>query len=188
MKKVIKLCIAWLGIAMISTSAMAEGRAFNLSLTPDIAVYDRDDTIEGVTLSVWGENKQTSLALGLVNGTVSQSEGVGLGFLNYADSYKGVQLGMINYAKNDSTGWGNGYFSLIMSCVNYTGSTMKGLCVGVVNYAGHLSGLQCGLINYVEDADGIQFGLINIIDKNKSWFEYTPGELAPVMIIVNWRY
>ena len=59
MKKLLVSLIA----VLVSAGAMAGTRPFNLSLTPDIAVYSRSETIEGLTLSVWGENRQTSLAL-----------------------------------------------------------------------------------------------------------------------------
>jgi hypothetical protein len=185
MKKILA-CIA---TVLISISAMAENRPFNLSLTPDVAIYPRTDTIEGLTLSIWGENQQTSLALGIANGSVAQSYGVSLGILNYADNYTGLQWGLVNYTKHDSTGWQGGFlFGLVVSGVNYTGDTMKGLYTGVVNYSGKLSGLELGLVNYTDDASGVQIGLVNIVGRNKSWFGELPNELAPVMILVNWRF
>lgn len=181
-----KKLIACLTIVLLSAGAMAGTKAFNLSLTPNIAVYDRNETIEGLTLSVWGENPQTSLAVGLVNGTAGDSTGLCLGFLNYADNYKGAQFGLVNYTKQDSTGWGGCFF---FSFMNYTGGAMKGLYGGVVNYSGSLTGLDLGLVNYVEDGDsGIQVGLVNIIHNNKSWFGDLPNSLAPWMIFVNWRF
>ena len=85
-----KLLIVFAGL-LVASGAMAETRPFNLSLTPDVAVYERSDTIKGVTLSIWGENQQTSLAVGFVNGTIGESAGLSLGLLNYAESYKGLQ-------------------------------------------------------------------------------------------------
>lgn len=178
MKKLLTCLITILA----SIGVMAGTKPFNLSLTPDVAVYDRSETIEGVTLSLWGENKQNSLALGIVNGSVGQSAGLDLALaLNYADNYKGVQWGLINYTKHDSLGWDGGF-------VNYTEGLMTGLLTGVINYAGRLKGVQFGLINYVQATDtGVQIGLINIIRPNTVWFSHLPKELAPVMILVNWR-
>lgn len=170
--------------------ATDEIRPFNLSLTPDIAIYDQSTTIHGLTLSIWGENQQTSLALGLVNGSNGGSAGLSLGFLNYAENYTGLQWGLVNYTSKDFSGWQGGFFcGVVGSIVNYTGGDMMGLQTGVVNYAGNLTGLQVGLINYAEKMDaGIQIGLINIIPQNTHWFTELPKELAPGMIIVNWRF
>ena len=177
-----KLLVSFAAV-LVSTSVMAGTKPFNLSLTPDIAVYDRSETIEGLTLSVWGENQQTSLALGIANGTVGNSAGLSWGFiLNYADNYKGIQWAPINYTKGDFLGWQDGF-------VNYTSGSMKGLQMGLVNYAGTLTGLQLGFVNYAEGGDaGVQVGLVNIIRQNRHWFNELPKELAPAMIFVNWRF
>lgn len=172
-----------LAAVLISAAAMAGTKPFNLSITPDFAVYDRSETIEGLTLSLWGENPQTSLALGVANGTTGNSAGLSWAFvLNYADNYKGIQWAPINYVKGDFLGWQGGF-------VNYTDGTMKGFQSGTVNYAGRLTGLQLGFVNYAEDADaGVQIGLVNIIRQNTAWFSGLPEELAPAMIFVNWRF
>jgi len=196
-KQVMKKLIACLAAVLVSTIVMAETklvsvpetRPFNLSLTPDVSVYGRNATIEGMTLSIWGQNPQKSFALGLVNGTADHSVGFSLGILNYADYYKGLQLGLVNYTKEDSTGFLGGFFGFIFSGFNYTGGTMRGLYTGVVNYAGRLKGLELGIVNYVDESDsGFQIGLLNIIHNNKSWFSNFPSELAPWMILVNWRF
>lgn len=176
-----KKLLAFLTMALISTSVMAATHPINLSLTPDVAIYDRTDTIEGVTLSIWGENPQKSLALGIANGFTDKSIGFGWGILNYADSYKGVQFSMINYTDNDAMG----FFS---SFVNFTKETFIGLQAGGVNYAGYLKGVQFGLVNYADDGkSGVQIGFINVMPKNE-WFSKMPNELAPGMIFVNWRF
>ncbi|OGV36552.1 MAG: hypothetical protein A2020_10135 [Lentisphaerae bacterium GWF2_45_14] len=176
-----KKLFACLVTILVTTGVMAETKPFNLSLTPDIAVYNRSTTIEGITLSVWGENPQTALSLGFVNGSTGTSIGLSWGvFFNYADNYKGVQWALINYAKQDSLGWNAGF-------INYTEGFMMGLLTGVVNYANRLKGVQFGLVNYVEETDtGFQIGLVNIIKHNRSWFGNMPDEFAPVMILVNW--
>ena len=185
-----KKLLACLATVLVSTAAMAGTRPFNLSLTPNIAVYDRGETVEGLTLSVWGENQQTSLALGIANGTIGQSAGLSVGFLNYADDYKGLQWGLVNYNKGDFLGWQGGFlFGIVGNAVNYTGGSMTGFQAGLVNYAGSLTGLQLGLVNYAKDTDGgVQIGLVNVIRSNTHWFAELPGELAPAMILVNWRF
>lgn len=72
MKKLIVFIIA----ALVSTGAMAETQSFNMSLTPDVVIYGRSVMIKGVTLSLWRENEQMSLALGIVNGPFGQSSGL----------------------------------------------------------------------------------------------------------------
>lgn len=179
MKKV----VTGMFVAMIAVGAMAGIKPVQLSLTPDIAVFDRTETIQGVTLSVWGENPQTSLALGFINGSVGQSAGLSIGLLvNYADSYKGMQWGLVNLTSAEFLGWQDGV-------LNYTSGSMKGLQTGVVNYAGVLTGLQLGIVNVAADAEGgAQVGLINVIRSNTQWFTEFPGEVAPAMTLVNWRF
>jgi hypothetical protein len=174
-----KIC-GCLALALISFGVLGDTKPFNLSITPGIAIYDRLTTIEGVTLSIWGENPQTSLALGIVNGSTGNSAGLDWAlFLNYADNYKGVQWAPINYTGNNSLGWDGGF-------INYAGGLMTGLVTGAVNISQRLRGLQFGIINYVETTDaGVQLGVINIIQSNK-WFANFPNEFAPVMILVNW--
>ena len=176
-----RLLIVLVGV-MVATGALAQSKPIQLSLTPEIAIYDRSETIEGLTLGIWSENPQTALALGFVNGSTGRSAGLSLAFiLNYADNYKGIQWALINYTKMDFLGWQGGL-------VNYTDGLMKGLQTGVVNYAGRLTGLQLGLVNYAATAEtGVQLGLVNFIPQNR-WFTELPDELAPGMILVNWRF
>ena len=185
--QVMKQTLVFLGMVMAATGVMA-GKV-QLSLTPDIAVYDRSETINGLTLSIWGENPQTALAIGLVNGSTGQSAGLSVGILNYADDYSGLQWGLVNYTKHDFAGWQGGFgLGLLVSVANYTGGTMSGFQCGVVNYAGSLTGLQLGLINYAKIADaGVQIGLINVMPQNQ-FLTGLPDELAPGMILVNWRF
>lgn len=174
---------------LIAGGAMAQTKPFNASITPDYSVYGRNVMIEGLTLSIWGENPQTSLAIGFVNGSVGQSAGLSVGLLNYAENYKGLQWGLVNYTTGDVSGWQGGFgFGILVSALNYTGGDMRGLQTGVVNYAGKLTGLQLGLVNYAKTAkSGVQIGLVNIMPEN-AWFTNLPDELAPGMILVNWCF
>lgn len=185
MKKLFILLIA----ALLAGGAIAQTRPFNISLTPEIAVYDRTTDIRGITLSIWGENPQKSLALGLVNGATGNSAGLSIGIMNYADSYKGLQWGIVNYTENDFLGWQGGPFAgLLVSAVNYTGGTMSGLQLGAVNYAENLTGVQAGLVNLAAGSGpGVQVGVVNLMPQN-AWFNQLPNELAPAMVLVNWRF
>jgi hypothetical protein len=183
-----KMTLAFLGVTLVATGVMAAGRPIQLSLTPGIALHDRTERIEGLALSIWGENPQSAFALGLVNGSTGESAGFSLGILNYADNYTGLQWALVNYVKGDFTGWQGGPLcGFLVSAVNYAEGNMKGFQCGVVNYAGHLTGLQFGLLNYAATADmGVQIGLVNLMPQNR-WFSGLPDELAPGMILINSR-
>ncbi|MDD4103167.1 MAG: hypothetical protein PHU80_11135 [Kiritimatiellae bacterium] len=177
MKKSLLLLAGLMGM-----SAAMASQPIQLSLTPEISLFGRNERIEGLALSIWGENPQTALALGFVNGSTGQSAGLSWSlFLNYADDYKGVQWAAVNYTEGDFLGWQGGL-------VNYTEGTMKGLQTGFVNYAGKLTGLQFGFVNFAQTAEtGVQIGLVNLIPSN-AWFTELPDELAPGMIFVNWCF
>ena len=166
MKKIL-FCLA---IVFTTSTAIAGSKPIQLSLTPNIALHSRHEIIEGLTLSIWGENRQEALSLGIVNGSKGQSVGASLGLFNYADYYRGIHFGLfgVNYTKNNFFGGQIGWFG--------------------VNYAGQMKGLQLGLGNWADTAqDGVQIGLVNIIAQNK-WFDNFPDEVAPGMLFVNWRF
>jgi len=175
--------LAVLASAWIASGILAYGNPFlQISLTPDVALFDRNERIDGLCLSLWGENSQTALALGIVNGSTGDSAGLSWALiLNYADNYTGIQWAPINFTTGDFLGWQGGF-------VNYTRGWMKGLQSGAVNYAGKLTGLQFGFINYAASAEtGVQIGLVNLMPQNR-WFTELPNELAPAMIFVNWCF
>ena len=175
-----KIMLVLVGL-IAATGVMAESRPVQLSLTPDISLFGRTETIEGLTIGIWSENPQTALALGIVNGSTGQSAGLSWAFiLNYAENYKGIQWAPINYTKTDFLGWQGGF-------VNYTEGSMKGLQSGAVNYAGHLTGLQFGFVNYAATAETrVQIGVVNFIPQNP-WFTDMPNGVSPAMIFINWR-
>ncbi len=185
-----KMKLALVGMVLMAAGTLAGSTPIQLSLTPSIALYDRNQRVEGLTVGVWSENPQSALALGIANGSTGHSAGVSLALvLNYADNYKGLQWALVNYTTGNFLGWQCGpCLGLPFSAVNYTGGTMKGLQTGVVNYAGHLTGAQIGCVNYAATAEtGVQIGLVNLIPEN-SWFTGLPDELAPGMILINWRF
>jgi hypothetical protein len=169
MKGLLRVSIVVSILCLFATGALAQTRPFQLSLTPDIAIASKTTRIEGVSLNIWGENPQSAIALGIVNGSTGDSSGLSLGFLgNYAENYTGVQLGWV---------------------ANYASGTMKGLQGAAFNYAGRLHGVQLGFVNFAETSDkGVQIGLINIMNQTQRWFAGFPNQLAPAMVLVNWRY
>ncbi len=140
----------------------ADEKFLQLSLTPDIALQSRDSVINGSSLNIWGENRQSAFALGFVNGSTGDSCGLSWGIVNYAENYTGVELGFVNYASGD----------------------FKGLQLGAVNIATRASGLQRGCVNYTETLQGVQIGFINIAENNL-WFDDFPDRLATIFPIVN---
>jgi len=151
LNKTIKTLIFCVIACVITSTAFAGTKVFNLSAAPGLALHDRNQKIEGLTLSLWGENPQTSLAIGFVNGTAGNSAGVSFGLINYSDTYKGLQFGFLNSSKK-------------------------------------LKGVQFGAINIAKGKKtGFQVGFLNVIPSNKKWFSNFPNEIAPFMIIFNWR-
>ena len=72
--------------------------------------------------------------------------------------------------------------------VDYVEGSMKGVQFGGVNYAGHLKGVQIGIVDYAASATtGVQIGILNLMPQN-TWFTEFPNEVAPGMILVNWRF
>ena len=43
-------------LGVVETVAATDAEPIQLSLTPDIAVYSRSATIDGLSLNIWGEN------------------------------------------------------------------------------------------------------------------------------------
>ena len=154
----------------LAAGAFAKTAGFQASLTPDIAVEDRDTRINGISLNIWGENPQSGFALGILNSATDDSYGLSLGIVNYAENYTGAQLGFFNYTRGKFIGLQAGWNFL------------------AVNYAGQLTGVQLGLVNYAETVhNGLQIGLVNIMPENE-WFEDFPSDLAKGMVIVNWSF
>ena len=166
---------------IISGASLRAATPIQLSLTPDIALYPKDTVVRGLALNIWGENPQSSLHLGFVNGCSGESAGLSYGLVNYADSYTGVLVGWVNISTGRFAGLQDGWF-------NWAGGDFTGLQYGVVNIArAKTSGLQLGLVNYAARLDGLQIGLVNIAAKNPAFTEL-PDKLAPVFPILNWSF
>lgn len=164
----LKKLILVLVTCLFATGALAETKGFQLSLIPDLAIHAKTTHIEGLTLGLWSENPQNALAFGLVNGSKGNSSGLSLGLLgNYSENYKGGQLAWI---------------------ANVAEGELRGFQWAIFNYAKKLHGLQLGIVNFAETSDkGVQIGLVNIMNQTKRWFGNLPNEVAPGMILVNWR-
>ncbi len=155
-----------LSFCLAASNAFAETKPFQASLTPQIAVHSKDTRIEGISVSVWGENSQSGGAIGIVNGSFGNSSGISFGLINYAENFSGFEWGAINYAKGNFIGFQYGF----------------------LNYAKVLKGFQLGFINVANTAEsGLQIGFINIIEQNE-WFRKFPDEFSKGMVLINWRF
>ena len=153
---------------LFSTGALAETKVFQLSLTPHVAIHSRTEQVDGFSLGLWSENPQAAVAIGLVNGSTGSSSGLSISLGNYSDDYKGAQIALLT---------------------NYSSGTAEGFYLSAVNYAERLSGLQLGLFNYAKTSDeGLQIGIVNIMGETDEWFGNFPDEIAPWMVLVNWRF
>jgi hypothetical protein len=157
-----------------------ESHFFQASLTPYVAIYPATTEIRGLSLSIWGENPQTGLALGFVNGSSGDSAGFSWGLFNYADSYTGVSWAWVNCSRTRFVGWQAG-------CVNISMGNFAGLQTGGINYAQEFHGVQLGFVNYAENLNGVQIGLANIAINNP-WFDAFPDKLATGFPFVNWSF
>lgn len=179
---VIALCPAFVFAAHHPSPKGADSSFFNLSLTPDIAIYKRHTKIQGFILGIWSENPQAAFSLGIVNGSTGDSAGFALGLFNYADSYTGFHFSIANWTKKD-------FLGVQAGAGNYTAGTITGAQVGFVNFAGRINGVQIGLVNYAESAgSGVQVGIVNILSQNTRWFGEFPKAVAPFMVLANWRF
>jgi hypothetical protein len=136
--------------------------------------------VKGLSLSIWGENPQQSLAIGFVNGSTGDSAGLSWGLFNYAESYTGVQLGWVNVSTEHFVGFQDGW-------INYAQGTFKGLQYGLVNISEDTTGLQLGVVNYAEKLHGVQIGLVNMAMNNPAFTEF-PDKLAPGFPFFNWSF
>ena len=176
MKKLIILSAVAVGVY----SLPAAEPFFQASLTPDIAIHSKTTQIDGICLSIWGENPQHAFALGFVNGSTGDSIGFSLGLVNYAEGYTGFSYGLVNISSR--------YFSGVqMGYVNVSSGTFVGVQDGWVNIAEDFTGLQYGLINYAKNLRGVQMGIVNIA-RNNPWFKEFPDKLATGFPIVNWSF
>ena len=165
---------------IVGAASLHAEEVFQASLTPDLAIHSKTTEINGLCLSIWGENPQHALALGFVNGSTGDSGGLSWSLVNYADSYTGVAWGVVNVSKNQFVGWQCGF-------INVSQGSFVGLQSGGINVAKEYNGLQWGFVNYSENLRGVQLGFINVA-MNNPWFKEFPNKLATGFPIVNWSF
>lgn len=178
MKKTFVLAALTLGAAGLRAE---DSHPFQASLTPDIAIYPKTAEIHGLSLSIWGENPQQGVALGIVNGSSGDSTGFSWGLVNYSETYTGVSWAWVNVNKTSFHGWSYGLVSVAQG--EFVGFQSN----WILNYSKKFTGLQLGLVNYAENLHGVQIGLANIA-LNNPWFHEFPDQLATGFPIVNWSF
>jgi hypothetical protein len=123
----IKVCILMIA-GVFSTYLMADDPFFQASLTPEFAIHTKSQMIKGISVSVWGENPQSSCAFGFINGTKNDSMGAMFGLVNYSEKYSGAQFSILN-----------------------TSEQMKGAQCGLINRSKTADPVfQFGFINIIE--------------------------------------
>jgi hypothetical protein len=169
-----------LSAVLVSVASAPAQEFFQASLTPDIAIHSRNTQINGLALSIWGENPQEALAIGFVNGSSGHSSGLSWGLVNYADSYTGVAWSFINVSRTSFIGWQDG-------ALNVSQGYYLGFQSAFINVAQEFHGLQLGFVNYAENLRGVQIGCLNVA-LNNPWFTEFPDKLATGFPIVNWSF
>ena len=169
-----------LSALVLGTASSSAEEIFQASLTPDIAIHSKTTQINGLALSIWGENPQHALALGFVNGSTGDSYGLSWSLVNYADTYTGVAWSFINVSRTSFIGWQHG-------ALNVSQGYYMGFQSAFVNVAQEFHGLQLGFVNYSENLRGVQLGFINVA-LNNSWFHDFPDKLATGFPLVNWSF
>ncbi len=181
MKRNIILSLIATMVVGTGTAHAQETKPIQLSLVPDIALYPRDYEIDGLSIGIWSENPQSSLTLGLVNGSTGVSRGFSWGLVNYSETYHGVNWAWFNYNQDEFIGWQHAWVNVDLG--NFTG--FQDAAVNVVNQ--DLTGFQLGIVNYAEHLHGVQLGVVNIA-VNNPWFDEFPDKLAKGFPIVNWSF
>lgn len=161
---------------------------------PDLQTAPVTEDVRGLRIDVlYGENRNVSgVDLGLVNSTTGDFVGFGWApGANLVDgSAAGVQWSWIySHTAGEFTGWqtaivsrigGHGSCGLQTGWVTLNESDFTGAQIGLFNKAETLKGLQLGLVNWAERLDGgLQIGLVNYAANS---------DLCQVLPIVNWQF
>ena len=186
--------LACSGLALASVAARADVPFQFGFWAPDLQIADVTEDVRGLRIDIfYGENRNVSgVDLGIVNSTTGDFVGFGWApGANLVDgSAVGVQWSWIySRTTGEFTGWQTAIVSRIGgygSCGLQTGwvtlneSDFTGAQIGLFNKAETLKGLQLGIVNYAERLDGgLQIGLVNYAANS---------DLYKVLPIVNWQF
>lgn len=154
---------------------------FQLGIAPpDLALHPYTTRINGWATGFWADNEQSALSTCVINGSSGNSKGLQIGLINYGDTYTGVQYAIINSCLGDFSGWQDGL-------INSVGGTCKGFQSGIYNFSTEMVGFQLGMVNVCSHMYGLQLGVLNLNISNK-FFTGLPSEVAPGMVIANWKF
>jgi hypothetical protein len=129
--------------------------------------------LAGVLNTAKGSIKGAQIA-GAINFALENISGAQIaGAINFArKEVDGAQIsGAVNYRKG-------GHGAQIAGAVNVSTDTVAGVQIsGAVNYAKVLKGVQIGVLNYADSSDGYSLGLINIVRRGYHQFQVYHNEM-----------
>ncbi len=145
----------------LSTDNLAQG-PFNNHFV--LGVVSKSDSLEGWALGlayVGNGKRYNGWATSLFNDT-SVFKGWQLsGLVNYTGKeFQGFQLAPFNFAMGD------GGSALQLGGVNYSGGTLRGVQISLINIADNINGAQIGFINVAKKVHGVQIGFVNLADES----------------------
>lgn len=120
--------------------------------------YEDGMTVVGFTFLPWAAPNSSwdvhGVRLNFGWGRHREMIGLDTGFFGASDYFGGLSATIIgNYTTGDADG-------VQLGVVNVVDARVRGVQVGLVNYAGDLKGLQIGLLNF--NTSGIFFPVINL--------------------------
>lgn len=107
----------------------------------------------------------------ILNATGADSAGLQLALVNHDNAFTGAQIGLVNWSIADVEGFGlgianvyrNDFTGCSMGLVNYANGRLSGAQIGLINQIRMSStGLQLGLFNAAQNHVGAQIGLMNL--------------------------
>jgi hypothetical protein len=171
--KRLALIVAGLAVLLPAAPARAQDEhPISLGLFPPVQIVPENESIRGVRLSLlYGKNVDvTGLDVGLVNSTTRNFTGAQFGLVGISDAdVEGWQSNWVNVTRGQMQGLQDGVVSIT--------ETGRGMQFSGYNQAQNFRRLQLGIVNYAGYLSGIQIGIINIIRDNGQF---------PVFPIVNW--
>lgn len=111
---------------------------------------------------------------GIGNITFEKGNGIQVGgIFNSTENFQGIQLAGVGNVNRQQTGG-----IQVAGLANFSRKEMKGLQIaGLANVTRYLRGVQIGIVNYADSSDGYSIGLINIIPKGYHKLSVSTSEL-----------
>ncbi len=152
---------------------------FQLSLFPFVQLFNKETSVNGLSLGIAGENSGmnglslmvygysvehlSGVQISGINCVADMGSGLQIGVINLSSKYRGLQVGLFNFFARDVKGVQIGFVNL-----NYSGSELFGLQVGAYNSVSTMHGIQIGFTNHFDTLDGAVIGIINTKGENNN--------------------